>query len=137
MPAAFDRPWDARPFAPPPGTRLCRLDEVPERSGHGIAFGDGKQAFEMLLVRRGGAVWGYVNQCPHFKVALNARPDDFVNIDGLIMCAWHYATFRVEDGYCIDGPCEGMALKPVPVHVDGTTVRVGERSARAQRAGAT
>lgn len=125
MSTAFDRAWHERPHAPEPGTALCPVDAVPEASGHGLRFGEGKQAFEMLLVRKGDAVWGYVNQCPHFKVPVNARPDDFVNSEGLIMCSWHYAKFRLDDGYCVEGPCEGLSLKPVPVHVDGATVRVG------------
>ncbi len=126
MSTSFDRAWHERPFAPEPGTALCRVDAVSETGGLGLRFGEGKQAFEMLLVRRGSAVWGYVNQCPHFKVPVNARPDTFVNSRGLIMCAWHYAMFRLEDGYCVEGPCQGLALKPVPVHIDGATIRVGD-----------
>ena len=30
------------------------------------------------------------------------------------MCAHHSAMFRFEDGVCIDGPCQGAALTPVP-----------------------
>ena len=126
MSTGFNRAWDERPFAPALGTALCPVDAVPEATGHGLRFGEGKQAFEMLLVRRGPAVWGYVNQCPHFKVPVNARPDTFVNSRGLIMCAWHYAMFRLEDGYCVEGPCQGLALKPVPIHIDGATIRVGD-----------
>lgn len=125
MSGRFGTPWFERPNAPCPGTRLCGLYDVTETSGKGVRFGDGKQAFEMFLVRRGRAVAGYVNQCPHFKVVLNARPDSFINSEGVIMCAWHYARFRPEDGYCFDGPCEGMSLVGVPVGVEGDTVRIG------------
>ena len=37
-----------------------------------------------------------------------------------LMCAHHSAMFRFEDGVCVDGPCVGHALTPVPIRiVDG------------------
>ena len=38
-----------------------------------------------------------------------------------IQCAIHGAQFRINDGYCIYGPCSGQSLKAVQV-----TVKDGE-----------
>ena len=120
----FDTPWNERPFAPHPGQNLCRLDEVQDGNGKEVVFGKGKRAFSMVVMRRGEQVWGYVNMCPHFQIPINYGRDHFVNSDqSLIMCQNHYALFRFHDGFCIDGPCEGFSLNPVPVEiVDGTVV---------------
>ena len=43
----YDTPWGERPFAPQPGTRLCRVDEIPDGEGRGFEFGVGVRAFRM------------------------------------------------------------------------------------------
>ena len=57
---------------------------------------------------------------------MTARPDELLNSDGLIQCAWHYACFRPADGHCVSGPVEGYALNAVPVEVRGGGVVIGE-----------
>ena len=37
--------------------------------------------------------------------------------DARIMCAYHCSVFRLQDGVCIDGPANGMALDAVSVEV--------------------
>ena len=37
--------------------------------------------------------------------------------DRYLHCDGHGALFRVEDGVCVDGPCVGERLAPVPVRV--------------------
>jgi nitrite reductase/ring-hydroxylating ferredoxin subunit len=91
---------------------LCRLAEIPDGSARG--FGP------IFAVRRGDAVFAYVNACPHLGVSLNLIPDRFLDHRGtMIVCALHGALFRIEDGYCIQGPCWGESLEPVPAEVDG------------------
>lgn len=98
--------------------------DIPEGQGKELVFGAGKRAFRMFLVRRGRAVWAYVNACPHFQIPLNHR-DTFVNPSAtLIRCASHYALFRFEDGHCVDGPCTGDSLEAIPISVDGDAIRI-------------
>jgi len=33
--------------------------------------------------------------------------------DSFIQCALHGALFRLEDDYCLQGPCAGQSLKPI------------------------
>jgi nitrite reductase/ring-hydroxylating ferredoxin subunit len=114
-------------LGPEPGAYLCRLDEVPDGGAREVAFGEGRDAYRVLLLRRGGMVWGYRNVCPHFSLPLNYEPQGFLTEAGeTITCAHHGATYRFEDGRCLDGPCTGAALDALPVrnfsgrlHVDG------------------
>ncbi|MEE8263379.1 MAG: Rieske (2Fe-2S) protein, partial [Gammaproteobacteria bacterium] len=38
-------------------------------------------------------------------------PDQFLDETGnLLQCATHGALFRIEDGFCVAGPCTGASL---------------------------
>ena len=118
--------WRAQPFAPGPGTRLCEIEEIPDCGALEVRFGAGKDAFGVLLLRRGETVRAYRNCCPHHSLPLNFEPDVFHTFDGeLLMCAHHTAMFRIEDGYCYDGPCLGASLQRVPLVREGSLLKVG------------
>jgi len=69
-------------------------------------------------VRRGERAFGYRNECPHVGTPLDWIPDEFMDREGRhLVCSTHGAVFRVEDGRCLAGPCQGDALEPVPVAV--------------------
>jgi nitrite reductase/ring-hydroxylating ferredoxin subunit len=124
----YHTPWHERPFAPAAGSVLCRLEDIPDGEGRGFEFGQGARVFRMFVVRRGGEAWGYLNVCPHFQLPVNVREHEFVNTGKTrIMCMNHCALFRFEDGHCVDGPCEGDRLNPVPIAVVAGDVRVGAR----------
>ena len=97
---------------------LCRLDDIPDGGARG--FGPSPGGFTGLFaVRRGGTVHVYVNACPHIGIPLNLLPDRFLDGAGReIVCAAHGARFRVEDGFCVAGPCAGQDLEAVPARLD-------------------
>ena len=102
---------------------LCRLDEIDDPGGKGFAQDDGPDFF---VIRRGEAVWGYVNVCPHQGVNLDWKPDSFLTVDKtLIQCATHGAQFVIETGECIAGPCPGRRLTPIVVVVEDGNVELG------------
>ncbi len=103
------------------GRRLCRLDEIEDGAARGFAHGEGPGLF---VARQGEKVYGYVNDCPHWRISLNILPDRFMNRPkNLIQCANHGARFTVETGACVFGPCEGQSLTPVALAViDGDVV---------------
>jgi nitrite reductase/ring-hydroxylating ferredoxin subunit len=105
---------------------LCRLADLPDGEGREFFFGgEPSSLLRLLVVRRGDAVWGYLNCCPHNYIPLNDQPDRFVTFDHeWIICAAHGAVFRYEDGHCEDGPCRGRALEPVPVQVLGGEILI-------------
>ena len=122
--AEYDDPplWMLRPFAPYPGAVLGPAAAIPDGAAKEYRFGFGPVAFRMFVVRTGEALRGYVNQCPHSNMPLNQQPDDFLTPDGdLLLCSQHLALFRIEDGACLYGPCEGRSLVPI-----GLIVRDGQ-----------
>lgn len=73
----------------------------------------------IALIRHGDDVKAYVNNCPHANVPLNSMYKIEIDPRTLtIKCSVHDAFFRVDDGYCVSGPCQGKSLSPVPVIID-------------------
>ena len=105
---------------------LCRLDEL--RDGEARGFGPAHGGFTGLFaVRRGPAVYVYVNACPHVGVALDDAPDAFLTSDrSRIFCSNHAAQFEIETGLCTKGPCKGDSLEAVPATIEGGLVLVPE-----------
>lgn len=119
--------WSEHPHAPIPGHQLCEAEAIDDGGVKEFVFGEGKDAFRMLVLRSGEAVWGYVNACPHFWVPLNTGEGGFLVFEhAQIFCATHYAVFRYEDGYCEDGPCQGAYLERVPLRNAEGQVRIAE-----------
>jgi nitrite reductase/ring-hydroxylating ferredoxin subunit len=105
------------------GRPLCRIGDIPDGEARGFSLGEGRSRVDILAARRGGAVFLYRNACPHAGTPLDWVPDRFMSPDGIhLQCATHGALFRVEDGYCVAGPCAGRSLTPVPAEIgsDGT-----------------
>ena len=99
--------------------RLCRVEEVPEGGARGFRFGSGTDFRAVFLVKRQGRLYAYVNHCPHLGTTLDFQPDRFFDRDtGYLLCATHGARFRVEDGYCVDGPCSGKSLAKAAIRID-------------------
>lgn len=97
--------------------RLCAERELPRLGARGFCAA----GLELLVVRRGAAIFAYENRCPHRGTTLDWAPDRFMSADGqLLQCATHGALFRVEDGFCVAGPCQGARLTALGIErVDG------------------
>lgn len=97
---------------------LCRLDEIPDGESRGFPPAPGGFT-GLFAVRRGAAVFVYVNSCPHVGLPLDPAPDRFLDARReAIVCSAHGARFRIEDGLCTSGPCHGESLEPVPARLD-------------------
>lgn len=104
--------------------KLANLTEIPDGEARAYPLDDYR---EVIVVRQGERVYGYMNSCPHTGVALNWLPDQFLSEDGAwLHCANHGALFRIEDGFCVAGPCQGQSLLAIGLTVtaDGT-IRLG------------
>ena len=113
-----------RVTATPPGVRLCALNDIPDPGARNFVLQLRAGRFHGFVVRRGGAVHGYVDRCPHMGLPLARALDAYLAPDAsLIACAWHGALFRIEDGLCVGGPCAGQRLTPWPVATDGSDIR--------------
>jgi nitrite reductase/ring-hydroxylating ferredoxin subunit len=98
----------------PPGTRLCAVADVDDGSARVVELGRGWPIVEVIVLRHGDRWVGYLNRCPHMPVPLNLLAAVFVAGDTLI-CDHHSARFRIDDGYCTDGPCKGESLAAIAV----------------------
>lgn len=99
------------------GAVLCRAEEIGEGQARGFVIGEGASRRDVVVARRGGELRAYVNSCPHQGTPLETFPDRFLDADGLLVCSTHGARFRVEDGYCVSGPCVGRLLKAITLEV--------------------
>jgi naringenin degradation protein FdeD len=103
--------------------RLCRAEEVPEGGAVGFRFGSGPDLAAILVAKRDGVLYAYHNSCPHLGTPLDFLPGRFFDREGRhLVCGTHGARFRVEDGYCIDGPCSGKRLRKAKIRIEGGDV---------------
>jgi nitrite reductase/ring-hydroxylating ferredoxin subunit len=81
-------------------------------------------AESVILHRHGAAVRAWLNVCPHAGRRLDWAPGSFLRSkDGLLVCASHGASFELDGGSCVAGPCRGDRLRAVAVAVrDGLVV---------------
>lgn len=106
--------------------RLCRIEEIPDPGAKGFPPAPGGFT-GLFATRQGQEIRVYVNSCPHIGIALDWAPDRFLSVDGqFIVCSTHGAEFRLTDGYCVRGPCQGDALEPVPFQINDGEVLVAE-----------
>jgi nitrite reductase/ring-hydroxylating ferredoxin subunit len=72
----------------------------------------------LILHRDGSAVRAWFNVCPHAGRRLDWAPGKFLKSkEGLLVCAVHGASFELQRGECVAGPCRGDCLRAVAVEV--------------------
>ncbi|MCU7852207.1 MAG: Rieske 2Fe-2S domain-containing protein [Candidatus Thiodiazotropha sp. (ex Monitilora ramsayi)] len=104
---------------------LPEFDEIPDPGSCGIAMELPDRTVEIILLRKGGQLFAYCNRCPHTGVNLEWQPHRFLDLTNrYIQCATHGALFRVEDGYCLKGPCAGQSLRSIPLRIESGKVFV-------------
>ncbi|MGB8329349.1 MAG: Rieske 2Fe-2S domain-containing protein [Polyangiales bacterium] len=107
---------------------VCRVEDLREGVVRTAALGHddaGLPVLALLLRDERGALVAYRNLCRHLPVPLDGGTGDLLSEDGAhLVCATHGATYRLTDGYCVDGPCEGLALQPLSVREDQGDVYV-------------
>jgi nitrite reductase/ring-hydroxylating ferredoxin subunit len=135
--------------------RICDVEAIPDEGTFLFTYCDGFDTAEALLVRFGGAatdggtagvddgedgdgatdddatdagIGCWKNYCQHWTdVRLDKGSGGRVR-DGELWCNKHAATFRLDDGVCTHGPCEGAVLDEVDVTVhDGGVYLTDDR----------
>lgn len=112
------------PLPPPalvPVARLAADDLGVGEPVFGTTDVDGR-ALRWVAVRRvDGAIAAFVDRCPHWSVSLASAGSAPVD-ESAIYCSRHGARFRLADGVCDAGPCEGRALVALDVATDAGAV---------------
>jgi len=100
---------------------LFRINDLSENTCITVSVPDGRFKKEIFAVMHNKQYYVYENSCPHTGGPLDWMPDQFLDVEkDHIQCSTHHALFRIEDGYCVAGPCSGQMLKQVTVkEVDG------------------
>jgi nitrite reductase/ring-hydroxylating ferredoxin subunit len=115
---------------PPAGTDVCALADVVDGKSRVVSLGVNRPGFALIVVRTGNDVFGYVNECAHMAVPLNLLDDLGVETHAhRLLCDHHHARFRFNDGYCVEGPCQGDSLTAVPLAVSGERIVIATGSA--------
>lgn len=102
-------------------TVICQRSELVDgnRGGKAIRFEIVLEAKKTpcFVVAYEGAIYAYVNRCPHQGTELDWLPGEVFDDDGLyLICATHGAVFAADSGLCVSGPCKGASLARVPIH---------------------
>lgn len=94
---------------------LAQIEDGSFLEVHTTLDGD---AESLILHRDGDDVRAWLNVCPHAGRRLDWAPGKFLKSrDGQLVCAVHGATFELQGGECVAGPCRGALLRAVPVEV--------------------
>ena len=101
---------------------LRRVEDMPDSGALAVRIDSATGGFEIVLLRQGDRVFGYHNECPHQGRNLDYVPGKFLIRNGSIICAAHGATFAVDSGNCLAGPCRSGLLR-VPLEVESGEVR--------------
>jgi len=98
--------------------RLSALNDIADGGFAEVeAMIDG-DAESLVLYRLGEEVRAWLNICPHAGRRLDWAPGQFLKSkDGHLVCAAHGASFELDRGDCVAGPCRGDALRAVQVQV--------------------
>ena len=99
---------------------LISRDELPNRQIVAVNADIDGESEAILLYRDDDQIQAWLNICPHAGRRLDYAPGKFLMQDGDLVCAAHGATFRLDNGKCVAGPCRGASLKAVGIQcVDG------------------
>ena len=96
-----------------PELHLCDVSVLPET---GVIPVEG-EAGSHIVVCQSEVVAVYENVCPHISISLNIFDDqDLTDLldENLLVCSNHGARFRIIDGLCVSGPCQGKRLTSRP-----------------------
>ena len=102
----------------PRARALANLEQIEDGGFHEVEATLDGDAESLILYRDGDDVRAWLNVCPHAGRRLDWAPGKFLKSrDGHLVCAVHGATFELQGGECVAGPCRGALLRAVAVQV--------------------
>ncbi|HUM02697.1 MAG TPA: NUDIX domain-containing protein [Thermoanaerobaculia bacterium] len=114
-PALLAAARERRPFIP--GSAALAPGRVVTFRKHGLP---GCPFLDGLLVATSEGPRAFENLCPHVPIPLDRIHGELVSPDGRhLVCQNHGARFDLPSGRCVAGPCEGEALRAIPIEASG------------------
>ena len=107
----------ARPGVESVSGSLIRLAQLPPEGMSEIELPVEGELQSIVLRRQGDVVQAWLNICPHAGRRLDYAPGQFLLDQGRLVCAAHGASFELEQGVCVAGPCRGASLVPLAVAI--------------------
>ena len=97
---------------------LCSVNDFAINKSLGFVLETNDGRCGLILVRLKNQFFCYLNSCPHLGTPLEIRANQFLDSSGkYILCSTHGALFKIEDGYCVAGPCITKKLTRVKFEV--------------------
>lgn len=101
------------------GKVVAAVDELPAGTVKKFWLICGKYRIDCFVINHAGQFHAYINSCRHLVTPLDFVRYQFFTEDGRhLVCATHGALYEPDTGLCVDGPCKGLSLYPLPVVVD-------------------
>ncbi len=98
---------------------LCNINDIEDPGAKGFKLKQGRKERLLFVVKKAGQAYAYENHCPHAGINLEWQEDDFLDINKEhIQCSVHGALFKIENGDCMGGPCNGQGLTAVEITLD-------------------
>ena len=105
---------------------LCTVDELKRADGLERIVESALGRRDLALFLHDGRVRAFVNNCPHQGRSLSWQPGSFLFSGEQLVCPHHGATFELDGGRCLSGPCAGAALREVAVKIHDGVVLLDE-----------
>ncbi len=97
---------------------LCQLSEINDLACKSFKVKIKRKETDIFVIRKDDQVYAYQNVFPHAQAPLEWNSEQFLDEKKeTIICALHGARFAINDGSCLDGPCEGIGLTSVEVKI--------------------
>lgn len=109
---------------PVPSRVLARVDDIPDPGAIVVDVG-GEERLSLILARKNGRVFAYVNRCAHARYPLQRGDGSILIQEGrFLICAAHFASYAIETGACAGGPCNRASLTKAPIEIVNGEVRL-------------
>lgn len=106
--------WRNYANAPQEGAIVCPSNVIQEGNAYCMEIISNNTAFPIITTRKDGAIYCYVNACPHQYLPLNYRSDRIISSDGnRLLCSAHGAVFDIKTGNCLTGAFDKLDTIPV------------------------
>lgn len=98
--------------------KVCQVGDLGEGESRQFRIVSEGRYVPGFVLRQGGDLFAYQNKCRHLPITLDYADGRFLDEESqLIVCQTHGAAYVPSTGECVQGPCQGASLFPIPLTV--------------------